>query len=112
MSIPNVAPGHLRSLKPPGMVNTSRFRENEGLEGKQKNLKAGDIILRVDPRYFRPTEVESLLGDPSKAKEKLGWVPEITIQEMCKEMVTYDLEQAKQQVLLKQHSYTVRISNE
>ena len=82
------------------------------LRTEQKNLKACDIIVRVDPRYFRPTEVESLLGDPSKAKEKLGWVPEITIQEMCKEMVTYDLEKAKQHVLLKQYSYAVRVSND
>jgi GDPmannose 4,6-dehydratase len=82
------------------------------LRTEQKNLKAGDTIFRIDPRYFRPTEVESLLGDPSKAKEKLGWVHEITVQEMCKEMVIYDLEQAKQNVLLKQHGYAVTISSE
>lgn len=75
-------------------------------------LKSGDVIFRIDPRYFRPTEVETLLGDPSKAKEKLGWVPEITLQEMCKEMVTYDLEQAKQHALLKKHGYAVTISAE
>src|SRR5690606_14129834 len=50
-------------------------------------VKIGDVIVRVDPRYFRPTEVETLLGNPQKAKDKLGWVPEITVQEMCKEMV-------------------------
>lgn len=64
-------------------------------------------VVRIDPRYFRPTEVETLLGDPSKAKQKLGWVPEITVQEMCKEMVTYDLEQAKQHALLKMHGHLV-----
>ena len=82
------------------------------LNTEQTILKAGDIIFRIDPRYFRPTEVETLLGDPSKAKEKLGWVPEITLQEMCKEMVTYDLEQAKQYALLKQHGYAVTLSSE
>ena len=64
-------------------------------------------IVRIDPRYFRPTEVETLLGDPIKAKEKLGWIPEITVQEMCKEMVTHDLEHAKQHALLKMHGHQV-----
>ena len=64
-------------------------------------LKVGDIVMKIDPHYFRPTEVENLLGDPSKAKEKLGWVPEITAQEICKEMVAEDLQEAKRQVLLK-----------
>lgn len=82
------------------------------LKTEQSTLKANDIIFRIDPRYFRPTEVETLLGDPSKAKEKLGWVPEITLQEMCKEMVEYDLEQAKQHALLKKHGYAVTMSTE
>jgi GDPmannose 4,6-dehydratase len=69
-------------------------------------------IVRIDPRYFRPTEVETLLGDPTKAKEKLGWVPEITAQEMCAEMVAYDLQQAKQHALLKQNGYSVNVSVE
>ena len=69
-------------------------------------------IIRIDPRYFRPTEVETLLGDPSKAKQKLGWAPEITAQEMCKEMVANDLAQAKQHALLKQHGYQVNVSVE
>jgi GDPmannose 4,6-dehydratase len=69
-------------------------------------------IVRIDPRYFRPTEVETLLGDPTKAKQKLGWVPEITAQEMCAEMVAYDLQQAKQHALLKQHGYSVNVSVE
>ena len=59
------------------------------------SINVGDIIMRIDPRYFRPAEVETLLGDPSKAKEKLGWIPEITAQEMCSEMVAYDLAEAK-----------------
>jgi GDPmannose 4,6-dehydratase len=72
----------------------------------------GDVIVRIDPRYFRPTEVETLLGDPTKAKEKLGWVPEIAVQEMCAEMVASDLAQAKQHALLKQHGYLVNLSAE
>jgi len=67
----------------------------------------GDVIVKIDPRYFRPTEVETLLGDPSKAKQKLGWVPEITVQQMCQEMVAHDLVQARQHALLKQHGYSV-----
>lgn len=64
-------------------------------------------IVRVDPRYFRPTEVETLLGDPTKAKEKLGWTPEITLDEMVAEMVAFDLADAKKNVLLKKHGYDV-----
>jgi len=64
-------------------------------------------IVRVDPRYFRPAEVETLLGDPTKAKEKLGWTPEITLDEMVAEMVAFDLADAKKNVLLKKHGYDV-----
>jgi GDPmannose 4,6-dehydratase len=59
------------------------------------SLKVGDIIVRVDQRYFRPAEVDSLLGDPSKAKRKLGWIPKISAREMCKEMILSDLLLAK-----------------
>ena len=69
-------------------------------------------IVRVDPRYFRPTEVETLLGDPTKAKEKLGWVPKTTLQELVSEMVLADLEIAKQTRLLKDHGYEVQMSKE
>ena len=79
---------------------------------KAPALKVGDVIVRIDTRYFRPTEVETLLGDPTKAKEKLGWVPEITVQEMCTEMVASDLAQAKQHALLKQYGYSVNVSAE
>lgn len=75
-------------------------------------LNVGDVIVSIDPRYFRPTEVETLLGDPNKAKEKLGWVPEITVQEMCREMVAADLAQARQHALLKQHGFAVNVSVE
>ena len=75
-------------------------------------LKEGDVIIKVDERYFRPSEVETLLGDPSKAKNKLGWVPEVTIQEMCAEMVKEDLKLAKKAQLLKDNGYDISVSSE
>ncbi|WP_205231181.1 GDP-mannose 4,6-dehydratase [Azospira oryzae] len=75
-------------------------------------LKVGQAIVKIDPRYFRPTEVETLLGDPSKAKAKLGWTPEITVQQMCAEMVAADLQAAKQHALLKANGYQVNVSVE
>jgi GDPmannose 4,6-dehydratase len=69
-------------------------------------------IVRVDPRYFRPTEVETLLGDPTKAKQKLGWVPEITAQNMCAEMVAHDLTEARRIALLNKHGYKVNLNIE
>ena len=75
-------------------------------------LKVGDIIVQIDPRYYRPTEVETLLGDPSKAKEKLGWVPEITLDQMIAEMVSHDLDQAKQHALLQKHGFQVAVGKE
>ena len=72
----------------------------------------GDVIVKVDPRYFRPAEVETLLGDPTKAKEVLGWVPQITVEEMCAEMVANDLKSAKQHALLKEHGYDVSLGKE
>lgn len=79
---------------------------------KAPALKAGDVIVRVDPRYFRPAEVETLLGDPAKAKHKLGWVPEITAQEMCVEMVAEDLKAAQRHAFLKAHGHDVPVSVE
>ena len=75
-------------------------------------VKPGDVIVRIDPRYFRPAEVETLLGDPTKAKEKLGWTPQITLAQMIDEMVASDLEAAKQHALLKQHGFKVAVSQE
>ena len=75
-------------------------------------LKIGDVVMEIDPRYFRPTEVETLLGDPTKAKEKLGWVPEISVQQMCKEMVAQDLSAAKQHALLLANGFNVNVSAE
>ncbi|MGA9253298.1 MAG: GDP-mannose 4,6-dehydratase [Roseobacter sp.] len=75
-------------------------------------VKSGDVILRIDPRYFRPAEVETLLGDPAKAKSRLGWEPEITAREMCAEMVEEDLKSAKRYALLKEHGLDLPVSLE
>ena len=76
------------------------------------SLKVGDIVVRIDERYFRPAEVETLLGDPSKAKSQLGWTPEITVQQMCEEMVSEDLKVAKRHALIKQNGMGLPISSE
>lgn len=75
-------------------------------------VKVGDAIVKIDPRYFRPAEVETLLGDPAKAKEKLGWVPRITLDEMIEEMVAYDLDKAMQHALLKSKGFKVCVGRE
>ncbi|WP_070399773.1 GDP-mannose 4,6-dehydratase [Hydrogenophaga sp. PML113] len=75
-------------------------------------LRPGQVIVQVDPRYFRPTEVETLLGDPAKAKASLGWVPRIALREMVTEMVAADLAQARRHALLKTHGYAVAVSGE
>jgi GDPmannose 4,6-dehydratase len=79
---------------------------------KAPALKVGDCLVAVDPRYFRPTEVETLLGDPTKAKTELNWVPEITAQQMCAEMVAEDLKAAKQTALLRSHGFHTPVSRE
>ncbi|SFG20193.1 GDPmannose 4,6-dehydratase [Novosphingobium sp. CF614] len=100
---------------------TLRF-EGEGLEevgivetisgGDAPAIEVGDVIVRIDPRYFRPAEVDTLLGDPTKAKEVLSWVPEISVQAMCEEMVAEDLKVAKRHALLKEHGYNMPVSLE
>lgn len=75
-------------------------------------LKVGDIILKIDPRYFRPAEVETLLGDPAKAKKQLGWQPEITVEQMCTEMIAEDLKEAKKQAFLRANGHEVSFSLE
>ena len=79
---------------------------------KAPALKPGDVVVTVDPRYFRPAEVETLLGDPTKAKERLGWTPEITVQQMCAEMVAEDLKAAQRTALLRAHGHEVAVSRE
>ena len=80
--------------------------------GKAPALQAGDVIMRIDPRYYRPTEVETLLGDPERAKVKLGWFPEITLDQMIEEMMMHDLDQARQHSLLQKHGFTVAVGKE
>ena len=91
-------------------INFSGTKENEIgwieeiTENQFPNLKVGDEIIRVDKKYFRPAEVETLLGDSSKAREELGWKPEIAIQNLCKEMISQDLKDAKEEFLLREHN--------
>jgi GDPmannose 4,6-dehydratase len=103
----------IRSAKQLGI--TLKFEgasENEsavvvGIEGdKAPSLKLGDVIVRIDPRYYRPNEVPALLGDPTKAKTKLSWIQEITLDQMIVEMVANDLEKAKQRVLLEGYNFS------
>jgi len=83
------------------------------IEGdKAPALNVGDVLVQIDARYFRPAEVETLLGDPTKAKEKLGWTPEITVQEMCAEMVASDLKVAQRHALLKEHGHDIPVAIE
>ena len=85
----------------------------EAIEGDcAPALKEGDVILRIDPRYFRPAEVETLLGDPTRARERLGWTPQITTEEMCAEMVAQDLKEARRHALLKEHGLDMPVSLE
>jgi GDPmannose 4,6-dehydratase len=85
----------------------------ESISGnKCPQVKEGDVIIRVDKRYFRPSEVDSLLGDSSKAKKNLGWTPKISAKQMCKEMIEHDYEIAKKNSLLKEHGHKVNISSE
>ncbi len=89
------------------------FATVAAVEGdRAPSVKPGDVIVRIDPRYFRPAEVETLLGDSTKAREKLGWVPKITAREMCTEMVEEDLKVARRYSFLKTHGYTVPLATE
>ena len=94
-----------------GSINEKRIVAN--IKGDNiPAIKVGDVILQIDQRYFRPAEVETLLGDPTKAKQILGWVPEITAQEICTEMVAEDLKSAQRHGILKQHSHDISASVE
>jgi GDPmannose 4,6-dehydratase len=75
-------------------------------------VRPGDIVMRIDPKYFRPAEVQTLLGDPTKARERLGWVPEITARQMCAEMVAADLGAARRHALLKRHGHDLPMALE
>jgi GDPmannose 4,6-dehydratase len=94
-------------------VGTDEIATVKSITGDNAHaLTVGDVIVKFDIRYFRPAEVETLLGDPSKAKEKLGWTPEITVEEMYAEIVANDLDNAKQHALLKANGHKVSVAVE
>ncbi|MDA9921236.1 GDP-mannose 4,6-dehydratase [Gammaproteobacteria bacterium] len=95
-----------------GYIGRTIKWKGKGIDEKGYDSETGNLIVAVDPRYFRPTEVETLLGDPSKAKEKLGWVPKITLEEMVHEMMQSDLDIAKRDTLAKEHGFKVLDYNE
>lgn len=82
------------------------------LGDKAPSVSAGDVIVRVDPRYFRPAEVETLLGDPTFAREELGWIPQIALSDMIGEMVAADLTTARKHALLRTHGYDLAVCRE
>lgn len=91
-----------------GVKEKGIVESNDG----DKGPKSGDVIVAVDERYFRPTEVETLLGDPTKAKEVLGWTPQISFKELVAEMVEVDLNAAERDELVKKHGYSTYDYNE
>ena len=95
-----------------GYLNKKICWEGKGVDEKGYDSESGELIVAVDPRYFRPTEVETLLGDPAKAKEKLGWEPKITVKEMIQEMMENDLNIAKKDSLIKKHGFNAPDFNE
>ena len=86
--------------------------EGEGAQERGFDSESGSLIVAVDERYFRPTEVETLLGDPSKAKEKLGWEPKISLKELVYEMMENDINIAKRDSLVKKHGFKAPDFNE
>jgi len=82
--------------------------KGNGIDEKGVDTATGKILVEVDPRYFRPAEVELLIGDPSKAKEKLGWKPEVPLKELVSMMVKHDLQEAEKELHLKNGGYEVR----
>jgi GDPmannose 4,6-dehydratase len=86
--------------------------EGAGVQEKGYDVASGKCIVAVDPRYFRPTEVETLLGDPTKAREKLGWVPRITFSELVREMMREDLKEAERDALCSREGFRVLDRNE
>jgi GDPmannose 4,6-dehydratase len=82
--------------------------EGEGVDEKGYDTKSGDCIVAVDPRYFRPTEVETLLGDASKARERLGWKPEVSFPDLVAEMMREDLKEAERDALCRREGFAVR----
>ena len=79
----------------------------EGLEEIGRRSDTGAVVVRIDPRYFRPSEVETLLGDPTRAREKLGWTPSTVLEEMVSEMIAHDREEARKEAYLKREGFEV-----
>jgi GDPmannose 4,6-dehydratase len=98
------------SFQGEGVDEVARVVDKQG--DRAPAVSVGDVVMRIDPRYFRPAEVDTLLGDPTRARERLGWVPEITAREMCAEMVAADLKSAHRHALLKSHGLDVPVSLE
>ena len=94
-----------------GIVDQVQKLDNKDFD-VTAHVKPGDVIVRVDPRYFRPTEVETLLGDATKAKEKLGWVPQISFEELVSEMVNHDVLEARRDALCQNEGFRVNVYNE
>ena len=86
--------------------------EGKGIKEIGKRADTNEIVIKIDSRYFRPTEVEQLLGDPSKAFKKLGWVPKISLEELISEMIHFDKKEAKKEAILKKEGYDINIYNE
>ena len=82
--------------------------QGQGVDEVGLDAATGKAIVRIDPRYFRPTEVDTLLGDPTKAREKLGWTPTTTVEELCAEMMAADLEEARQETIARAHGLSVK----
>lgn len=93
-------------------VGIKIYWQVKDVEEKGIDKTTGKVLLEVDPRYFRPTEVDLLLGDPTKAKEKLGWEPRVTFQELVQMMVKADLEEAKKYMYCKEQGFRVNRYNE
>ncbi len=81
--------------------------EGSGLEEQGRRADTGDVVVRIDPRYYRPAEVDTLLGDPSRAHERLGWAPTTTLEELVKEMVEHDQNEARKEAYLKRKGFQV-----
>ena len=86
--------------------------EGKGLDEVGKRADTNEIVIRIDPRYFRPTEVNELLGDSSKARKKLNWEPKITIKELISEMINEDFKESKKESLLKNKGFSIYTSKE
>ncbi len=112
-----LATGEMRSVREMVELSFAQIERRiewrgEGIDETGVDVKSGKIVVRIDPTYFRPTEVDLLVGDASKAREKLGWEPEITAQEMCAEMVAADLKEAQRHAFLKANGFDLPVSIE